>query len=195
MKNLKNYAIATIAACCIAISGVSYKSPVKKNNTSFALEQDTLSTEQFFKQLAHTTAREINLSKLAKVKSKDSKIREYAIKVMDACILAYSDMKPFADVRNITLTDSATFVPDKSISSLKKVGNNAFEKKYLSMSVDDHTQAIALLEKGTLFGDTSIVSFASKQLKVFRKNLEEARFLLKSPGSKMATERSAKEVE
>lgn len=195
MENFKNYAIATIVACSIAVNGAGNKSPDIKNSPKFTLQQDTLSTEQFFKQLSLTSAREVNLSRLVQKKSKDSKIKEYAIKVMDAAILAYTDMKPFADARNVKLADSTTFVPDKSISSLTKAGSSTFDKKYLSMSIEGHNRAIALLEKGTFFGDTAIVSFAARQLKVFRRNLEEAKYLSKSPNSKMATERSAKEVE
>ncbi|WP_449437061.1 hypothetical protein [Pedobacter steynii] len=64
MENFKNYAIATIVACSIAANGAGNKSPDIKNSPKFTLQQDTLSTEQFFKQLSLTSAREVNLSRL-----------------------------------------------------------------------------------------------------------------------------------
>jgi predicted outer membrane protein len=195
MENFKNYAIATIAVCTIGISSADNKtSAVKKDlNTFISGQKDTLSTGLFIKQLSISSAREINLSKLAKKKSKNSKVREYAIKAMDAGILIYSDLRPLADPRNITLVDSTTFVPDKSISNLKKAGSNDFDRQYLSITIEDHNQAIALLEKGTMFGDTAIVAFSNKQLMVYRRNLEEAKFLSKNfNNGKMISNRSLK---
>jgi predicted outer membrane protein len=181
MENFKYYAITTIAACTIAVNSAGNKTPERKDLTTFlSSQQDTLSTGQFIKQLSISGAKEINLSKLARKKSKNSKVREYAIKAMDASILLYSDLDPFAQSRNITLADSTTFVPDELISTLKKAGNNDFDRQYLSISIEDHNQAIALLEKGAMFGDTAIVNFSNKQLTVFRRNLEEAKFLSKN---------------
>jgi len=189
MENFKNYAIAALAACTIIVSSASDKiRTAKKDLNTFAGQQkDTLSTEQFIKQLSVSSAKEINLSKLAKKKSKNSKVREYAVKAMDASILLYSDLKPFADPRNITLADSTTFVPEQHISALKKAGHNDFDRQYLSITIEDHNQVIALLEKGAMFGDTSIVNFSNKQLTVFRRNLEEANFLSKQVSKKKMT--------
>ena len=189
MENFRNYAIATLAACTIAASSAGNKTQaVKKNLDNFVSQQrDTLSTEQFIKQLSISSAKEINLSKLAKKKSKNSKVREYAVKAMDASIMVYSDLKPFAEPRNITLADSTTFVPDQLISVLKKASKNDFDRQYLSITIEDHNQTISLLEKGAMFGDTAIVSFANKQLMVFRRNLEEANFLSKQVSNKNMT--------
>ena len=194
MENVKNYAMATLTACSIAVSGVTY-THTQSRTTEFlsSLQKDTLSTEQFIKQLSTAGAKEINLSKLAKKKSKNSKVREYAVKVMDASILLYADLKPFAEARNITLADSTTFVPDQLISALKKAGSNNFDRQYLSITIEDHNQAISLLEKGAMFGDTALVSFSNKQLTVFRRNQEEAKFLSKNFGNgKMTGNRPSK---
>ncbi|KIO77364.1 hypothetical protein TH53_09860 [Pedobacter lusitanus] len=119
MENFKNYAIITVAACMIAVSSAGNKTGLVNKDVSILLspQKDTISTEQFIKQLSLSSAKEINLSKLAKQKSKNSKVREYAVKAMDASILIYSDLKPFAEPRNITLADSTTFVPDQLISA------------------------------------------------------------------------------
>lgn len=193
MENFKNYAITTIAACSIAVSGLSYTSNRTPEITS-RWQTDTLSTEQFIQQLSSASAKEINLSKLAKKKSKNSKVREYAIKAMDASIMLYADLKPFAEARNITLADSTTFVPHQLISALKKAGHNDFDRQYLSITIEDHNQSIALLEKGAMFGDTAIVNFSNKQLTVLRRTLEEAKFLSKLVSDKtMAADKPPKE--
>lgn len=179
MENIKNYAIAAIATCTIAICDVTQNAPAKTRSVQTQLS-DTLSTEQFIKQLSVSTAKEINLSKLARKRSKRGKVREYAVKVMDACILTYSQLKPFADARSITLADSSAFVPDDITSALKKSGTANFDRQYLSIVIEDHNKTIALLERGAIFGDTAIVSFATEQLLVFRRNLEEARYLSKN---------------
>lgn len=191
MENIKNYAIAAIATCIIAVCGVT--NALAKTKYVKTYLNDTLSAEQFIKQLSVNTAKEINLSKLARKKSKRAKVREYAVKVMDACILAYSQLKPFADARNITLADSSAFVPDHITSALKKSGTANFDRQYLSIAIEDHNKTIALLERGAMFGDTTIVSFANKQLPVFRRNLEEARYLSKNiRNSKITADRPRK---
>ncbi|TCC93144.1 DUF4142 domain-containing protein [Pedobacter hiemivivus] len=189
MENFRNYTIATLAAYAIAVNstGNNAQTVEKDLNILVSQQRDTLSTEQFIKQLSTYSAKEINLSKLAKKKSKNSKVREYAVKAMDANIIVYSDLKPFAEPRNITLADSTTFVPDQLISDLKKANHNNFDRQYLSITIEDHNQTISLLEKGAMFGDTPIVSFANKQLVVFRRNLEEANFLSKQIGNKKMT--------
>ncbi|SMD10445.1 DUF4142 domain-containing protein [Pedobacter nyackensis] len=174
MENFKNYSIAALAACTIALSSANNKT--RTTNIFVSQQKDTVSIEQFIKQLSIYSAKEINLSKLAKEKSKNQKVREYAIKAIDACILLYSDLKPFAEPRNITLADSTTFVPDELISALKKAGRKDFDKQYLSITIEDHNQVIALMEKGTMFSDTAIANFSNKQLAVFRRNLEESCF-------------------
>ncbi len=195
MENLKNYAIATIAACSIAVIGISYTpAQSRPSETPFRWQTDTLSTDQFIQQLSIASAKEINLSKLAKKKSKNSKVREYAVKTMDASILLYNELKPFAQARNITLADSTTFVPNQLISALKKAGNGDFDRQYLSITIEDHNQAIALLEKGAMFGDTAIVNFANKQLVLQRRTVEEANFLSKLVSDKkMAADKPRKE--
>lgn len=182
MENFKNYAVATLAACAIAGSIAGNKAlPVNKDlNIPVIQQNDTINTGQFIQQLSVSSAKEINLSKLAKKKSKNSKVKEYAVKAMDASILIYSDLKPLAEPRNITLTDSTIFVPDELISALKKASRNDFDRRYLSITIEDHNQVIALLEKGAMFGDTAIVNFSNKQLIAFRRNLEEAKFLSKN---------------
>lgn len=194
MEKIKNYTIAAIAACIIAVCGATQDAPAKTEYVKTHLN-DTLSTEHFIRQLSVNSAKEINLSKLARKRSKNSKVREYAVKVMDACILNYSQLKPFADARNITLADSSAFVTDQTISALKKSGSPNFDRQYLSIVIDDHNQTISLLERGAKFGDTAIVAFANKQLLVFRRNLEEARYLSKIiSGSKRTADRPRKQA-
>lgn len=194
MEKIKKYTIAAIAACIIVVCGATQDAVAKTEYVKTHLS-DTLSIEQFIRQLSVNSAKEINLSKLARKRSKNSKVREYAVKVMDACILNYSQLKPFADARNITLADSSVFVSDQTISALKKSGSPNFDRQYLSIVIDDHNQTISLLERGAMFGDTAIVAFANKQLLVFRRNLEEGRYLSKIiSGSKRTADRPRKQV-
>jgi len=197
MEKLKNHAALTMAICIIAVCGVPKNLQAKNKyvNSCTSLQKDSLSTEQLIKQLSVNSAKEINLAKLAKMKSKNSKVREYAIKAMDACILIHSDLDTFAAPRNITLADSTTISSDEAISSLQKTKNASFDKQYLSFTIENHDQIIALLEKGTMFGDTAIVSFANKQLTVFRRNLEEAKYLAKITGKgKVTADRPRKQT-
>jgi predicted outer membrane protein len=185
MENFKAYIIGIMMSCIIIWYSKSSSTPATEEVTYLSKRpSDTLSVPQFIRQLSIFSAKEINLSKLARKKSKQPKVKEYAVKVIDAGILIYSDLKPMAEARSVTLVDSTTFVPGQLLSTLKKSGNTGFDRQYLSISIEDHNQAIGLLEKGAMFGDTALVSFASKQLAVVRTNLEEARFFSKSVGTR-----------
>ncbi|KIO77365.1 hypothetical protein TH53_09865 [Pedobacter lusitanus] len=77
--------------------------------------------------------------------------------------------------------------PISSFLLKKKASHNDFDKQYLSITIEDHNQVIALLEKGTTLSDTAIVNFSNKQLTVFRGNLEEAKFLSKNLSNRKTT--------
>jgi putative membrane protein len=182
MENFKNYAVASIAICSIAMCGVTNSAILEHQSIVFTNYQqsDTLSTEQFIQQMSVGSSKEINLSKLAKERTKNSKVREYAIKMMDACILANGDLKPLAVAKNMTLTDSTTVEPDEAFTSLSKSKDKGFDKKYLEASLASHSQTIAMLEKGVMSTDTTVAGLATKFLLVWRRNMEGAQFLSKS---------------
>jgi len=182
MENFKNYAVASIAICAIAMCGAAVSTTAEHPAIVISNHQqsDTISTEQFIQQMSVGSSKEINLSKLAKVRTKNSKVREYAIKVMDACILANADLKPLAAAKGMTLADSSTVEPDEALTTLSKSKNKGFDKKYLEASLESHGQTIAMLEKGVMSKDTTVAGLATKFLLVWRRNVEGAQFLSKS---------------
>jgi putative membrane protein len=182
MENFKDYAVASIVICAIAMCGAAKSTMVEQEYAYRVWNQqsDTLVAEQFIQQMSVGSGKEINLSKLAKEKTKNSRVRDYAIKVMDACILANSDLKPLAEAKKMTLADSTSVEPDQIQAKLKKSKGVDFDKKYLAATIDHHNQMILMLEKGVMSPDTTVVSLATKFLLVWRRNMEGAKFLSKS---------------
>ncbi|NQX54517.1 DUF4142 domain-containing protein [Pedobacter panaciterrae] len=182
MENFKDYAVASIVICAIAMCGAAKSTMVEPKFAYgvFSSLSDSLNTEQFIQQMSVGSGKEINLSKLAKEKTKNSRIRDYAIKVMDACILANSDLKPLAEAKKMILADSTSVEPNQIQAKLEKSKGAEFDKKYLAATIDHHNQMIVMLEKGTMSPDTTVVSLAAKFLLVWRRNLEGAKFLSKS---------------
>ncbi|KIO78284.1 hypothetical protein TH53_04520 [Pedobacter lusitanus] len=185
MENLRNYAIIAIAICTIAMC--STENAPAENKDYICRPADSLNTEHFIKQMSASNAKELSLSKLAKKRSRNSKVREYATRVMDACILANSDLAPFAILKNIKMPDSVTIDSDNSYTTLQQSGRADFDKEYLSMITDSHNQAIALLTNMAMARDTAISSFADKHLPVFRRHLDEGNYLSRHLHRKMKT--------
>ena len=172
METLRNYAILTIATCALAI-GFGTKILTPDHKTAY---QDTLSTAAFLSKTSANYAKEFNLAKQARTSTKISRIREYATKVMDACIVARTDMQPFAEKSGVTLADSSS-VPADITKTKNKAG---FDKNYLTASIANHQQMIANYEQAVLFPDTNISNMAEKHLLVLRRNLEMAKFMSKN---------------
>jgi len=174
METFKTYAILSIAACTLAISPGT-KTP-DRNHFYY---QDTLSTADFLSKTAVDYALEFNLAKQAKTNTKLSRIREYAVKVMDAYIVAKTEMEALALVSGLKLADTVP-VPANIKKTLFARNKGGFDKNYLTASVNGHLQLVADYEKAVLSKDTIVSKMAEKHLLVIRRNLEMAKFLSKN---------------
>lgn len=192
MKNLRFRIILGTSVCVLTASSfIAANVPVVNERISV---QDTLNIGHFLQKNAMDYAWELNLSKQIKTKTQLSRIREYAVKTIDMCIIASKDMQAFSDPLGVTLADSAS-VPQKirEVMFAKKT-NSDINKTYLLTSISNHQQIINRYEKAILSSDTAIVSMAKKHLRSLRRNLEMARFLSKNlKNGKLIPDRPPKE--
>ncbi|MNL14659.1 hypothetical protein D3C87_1356100 [compost metagenome] len=178
MKNLRFRILLCTSVCVLtAASFIAANVPVVNERTAV---QDTLNIGNFLQKTSMDYAWELNLSKQIKIKTRLSRIREYAVKTIDMCILANKDMQAFAGPAGVTLADSAS-VPQKIREVMfAKKPNSDINKTYLLTSISNHQQIINRYEKAILSSDTAIVSMAKKHLRSLRRNLEMAKFLSKN---------------
>lgn len=192
MKNLSVCIIlCTLVYALTASSFIAANVPFGNQHISI---QDTLNIGRFLQKVSMDYAWELNLAKQIKTKTQLPRIREYAIKTIDICILANKDMQAFAAPAGITLADSAS-VPQKIREVIfSNKTNSDINKTYLLTSISNHQQIINRYEKVILSSDTAIVSMAKKHLRSLRRNLEMAKFLSKNlKNGKLIPDRAPKE--
>jgi len=178
MKNLKFRILLFTSVCVLTASSfTTVNIPVVNERISV---QDSLNIGHFLQKVSMDYAWELNLSKQIKTKTQLSRIREYAVKTIDMCILAHKDLQVFAGPAKVTLADSAS-VPQKiSEVMFAKKTNSDINTTYLLTSISNHQQIINRYEKVILSSDTAIVSMVKKHLRSLRRNLEMAKFLSKN---------------
>lgn len=68
----------------------------------------------------------------------------------------------------------------EKLNLLKQKSGAGFDREYMQMMVDDHTNAVKMFEKASDHTDTEVRSFAAKNLPVLREHLTSAQKILSS---------------
>lgn len=108
---------------------------------------------------------EVEASQLAKEKSQNSAVKEFADMMIKDHSKANDELKALAARKNITLP--ATLGEDKqeAINDLRKLSGAEFDKKYVSMMEDDHEKDVKLFKDAADDNpDADIKAFAAKTL-------------------------------
>lgn len=128
---------------------------------------------QFARNIAQGGMAEIQLSKLAEQKSNNTKVKDFAgMMITDHTMLADS-LKAIAQNKNISLPSSMDADHQQKYDALSKLSGSAFDKKYVSIMVDDHQSAIkALNDASKNCADPSLRNFAAKGATVVQKHLD-----------------------
>ena len=122
------------AVCCGVIAiGLS---------PAFAIAQagaDTASQDKMFvAKSAEGSMAEIEMSKLALQKSKNSEIKTFAQKMVDDHTMLISNMKPFADQMGVQPPTKLNKEHMDEMARLRAMSGDKFDKEYITAMVGDH---------------------------------------------------------
>jgi putative membrane protein len=116
---------------------------------------------------------ELEVARLAREKSKRSDVKEFASMMLTDHQKANEELKGIAGRKNITLPARLGEEEQKHVDELAKLSGTEFDKKYVSLMVDDHEDDVKLFKKAADDAkDADLKAFAAKTLPTLQKHLE-----------------------
>lgn len=134
----------------------------------------TEDTNEFAVKAANGGMMEVELGRLAQEKAASPAVKEFGAMMVAEHTKANEEMKALAAKKNITLPTTLGEDEQKHVNDLTKLSGKDFDKKYVSMMVDDHKEDIDLFTKAAEDDktDADVKAFAVKTLPTLQKHME-----------------------
>jgi putative membrane protein len=137
-------------------------------------------TQTFMKDAATSGMAEVELSKLAKDRASNPRVKNFAEMMINDHSAANNDLKTIAREKNVTLPENLGKHQDH-LEDLSKKNGAEFDKAYMKMMVNDHKDVVDEFEKVAQSGtDPDVKTFASQKLPTLRKHLDSAKAINQS---------------
>jgi putative membrane protein len=138
-------------------------------------------TQRFIRLVSFSRMTEVQISKIALSRSKNSNVREYASR-----LVAHQN-RISEDIRSVsTSKDMAVFDLDQSASDeltakmdkLNKAPEEQFDEIYIKMITKEQRDAVKIFDQGTEFKDPAIREFSKRNLPALKTQLKDLESLL-----------------
>lgn len=142
---------------------------------------DKLTSDEFVQKASMGNQFEIESSKVAKDRSKNENVRQFAERMITDHANAASELETAVASANMDTSLIATSLDKKHqdiISKLQKSSDKDFDKKYISEQQDAHKDAVKLYKDYERNGDNATLkSFAGKTLPTLEEHQKEVKNL------------------
>lgn len=134
----------------------------------------TEDTNEFAVKAANGGMLEVELGRLAQEKAANPAVKEFGAMMVADHSKANDEMKALAAKKNVTLPTTLGEEAQKHVNDLTKLSGKDFDKKYVSLMVDDHKEDIDLFTKAAEDDktDADLKAFAVKTLPTLKKHLD-----------------------
>lgn len=131
-------------------------------------------TNNFAMKAANGGMLEVELGRLAQEKAQSQDVKDFGAMLVKDHTKASEELKTLATLKNITLPATLGEDEQKDVNDLTKLSGKEFDKKFVSMMVDDHKDDIDLFKKAAedKETDSEIKAFAAKTLPTLQKHLD-----------------------
>lgn len=131
-------------------------------------------TSEFAVKAANGGMLEVEMGRLAQEKGMSKDVKDFGAMMVKDHSKANDELKSIATLKNITLPATLGEDEQKHVNELAKLSGKEFDKKYVSMMVDDHKEDIDLFKKTAEDEktDTEIKGFASRTLPTLQKHMD-----------------------
>jgi putative membrane protein len=191
LTGLLALAPALLAQSTGTTSGSMSKTTTKTTKTTATTSTSKLSASdsKFIKEAAVGGMEEVQLGQLAAQKATDPDVKNFGQKMVDDHSKANDQLKQLASQKGVTVASTLPPSKQKDVDQLSKLSGAAFDKKYVSMMVQDHKKDVAEFKKeSTKAKDTDVKSFASTTLPTLQDHLK----MIEDISAKMHPSKSAK---
>ncbi|UFH52469.1 DUF4142 domain-containing protein [Spirosoma sp. KNUC1025] len=176
-------------AILLAVSTLSFQAcSSKKTETADSVENADSSNEakedlgtgqnddtnEFAVKAANGGMLEVELGRMAEEKAVSKDVKEFGAMMVKDHSKANDELKTIAAAHNITLPSTLGEDEQKHVNDMAKLSGADFDKKYVSMMVDDHKEDIDLFKKTAEDDKTNpaVKDFASKTLPTLQKHMD-----------------------
>lgn len=143
----------------------------KKEDANMGQSDDT---NEFAVEAANGGMMEVELGRMAEEKGMSNDVKEFGKMMVADHSKANDELKTIATAKNITLP--ATIGEDKQehVNDLTKLSGKEFDKKYVSMMLDDHQKDVNAFQKASENKDMDpeVKAFAAKTLPTLQQHLD-----------------------
>jgi putative membrane protein len=169
-------AAAAAALLLGSVSGLALAAEGAQSRTDSrgAPPASDMTPRQFATQVAEGGLAEVRLSELARQRSRDSQVREFAELMITEHGEANAELQAIAQRKGITLPKELSAAHAATMKSLQSAQGAAFDAAYLAAMREDHIRTIALLQvaNGPTFRDAELKVFASRTLPVVEQHFQ-----------------------
>lgn len=172
----------------LAISTLSFQACDNKKKESDSMENAEESNEkkedagmgqgeetnEFAMKAANGGMLEVELGRLAQEKGVSKDVKEFGAMIVADHSKANDELKTLATAKNITLPATLGEDMQEDVNELAKLSGKEFDKKYVSMMIDDHKEDIDAFKKAADASsiDPDIKAFAAKTLPTLQQHLD-----------------------
>ena len=192
--NMKKYFIHLFSSSLIVLVMACNNSgdSVKTANDSNEVKQDSVTSNnippsvsemdsRFMVSAANAGMTEVELGKLATKKAVSEKVKAFGQMMIDDHTRAGNELKAIATSRNITLPDSLSEKSRKHYEELSGKSGAAFDKAYINMMVDGHSDVIKEFDIESKNGsDPDVLKFVTTTLPVIKAHADAAEAIKKT---------------
>ena len=131
-------------------------------------------TNEFAVKAANGGMLEVELGRLAAEKAASKDVKDFGNMMVKDHSKANDELKSIAATQNITLPSTLGEDEQKHVNEMAKLSGAEFDKKYVSMMVDDHKEDIDQFKKASEDKETNpaVKDFAVKTLPTLQKHMD-----------------------
>jgi putative membrane protein len=138
-------------------------------------------TADFMVKAADGGMEEVEMGRMAGDKATNQRVKNFGQMMVDDHSKANDELKSLASQRNVTLPATVSSNHQSDMDNVNKKTGKDFDKKYMSMMVDDHQKDVSEFEKASKnVKDADVKAWIDKTLPVLRKHLDSAKAINKS---------------
>jgi putative membrane protein len=172
MKIITLFTILLVATCLLSSPGQRAASATTA----------TFSDRQFIRNAAYGGNDEIALSRLALTRASDPEIRRFARRMIIQHSEAGAQLSQIATSLGVSVPSGPDVAHRHIERRLRHLDGIAFDRAYINIMVDDHTDANQLFQSGATVDSSELRSFAIATLPIVQNHLKMAAEMQASRG-------------
>ena len=131
-------------------------------------------TTDFAVDAANGGMMEVDMGRMAEEKGMSNDVKEFGKMMVADHSKANDELKTIAATKNITLPPTVGEDAQEDMNDLRKLTGKDFDKKYVSMMVDDHKKDVDKFKDASTNDkiDADVKAFAAKTLPTLQQHLE-----------------------